>query len=214
MAQTAKQGQLFVISAPSGGGKSSLVRTLLEREKKLRLSISHTTRPRRQGERDGQAYHFISTQEFLDLATRGEFLEHAVVHGNHYGTSRRMVLEESAAGCDVLLELDWQGAAALRRSLPRLTSVFLLPPSPKELLRRLRARGQDSEPVILGRMRDLAEALQQAENYDYRVVNEDFQQCLDILLSIVRAHRAGQRAQVPEDPKLLPHLLREATQYL
>ena len=215
MAKTTPTGtdNLFVISAPSGGGKSSLIRALLEAEPTLRFTISHTTRTRRQGEQDGVEYHFIDCAEFLERVRREEFLEHAVVHGNHYGTSRNVVLEHMDTDRGLLLELDWQGAAALRKHYPQTTSIFILPPSPEELLRRLHSRSQDSEEVILERMHDLETDLRHAADYDYRVVNDDFQHCLETLQRIVRAHRAGGRARVPEAPALLHRLLQEATQY-
>ena len=174
----ARRGRLFVIAAPSGAGKTSLVRALVEREPNLRFSISYTTRQQRPTETDGKDYFFVAKDEFEAMAGRGEFLEHARVFDNHYGTARAQVEAALAAGQDLILEIDWQGAQQIRRALPECRSIFILPPSRAELERRLRGRGTDAEEVIQRRLRDAATDMAHWQEFDYVVINDDFEQAL------------------------------------
>ena len=180
-----RRGRLFVIAAPSGAGKTSLVRALMEREPALRFSISYTTRPQRPTELHGRDYFFVRPDEFERMAAAGEFLEHARVFDNRYGTARRQVEESLAAGQDLILEIDWQGARQVRAALPECISVFILPPSPGELERRLRGRGTDAEEVIARRLRDAASDMTHWSEFDYVVVNDDFDRALADLHAIV-----------------------------
>lgn len=186
-------GTVFVISAPSGAGKTSLVNALLERVSGLELSVSHTTRRAREGEVDGQHYFFVDAEEFQREIDAGNMLEHAEVFGNLYGTSARFVRERTSAGADVVLEIDWQGAALARASLAQLVSVMILPPSRAALERRLRARGKDSDDVIRHRLTKAREEMSQAANFDYVIINDDFEEAAEELAAIVKAERA--RAQ-------------------
>jgi len=188
-------GNLFIVSAPSGAGKSSLVKALLERDPAIRLSISYTTRAPRPGEVDGVHYHFVSQEDFQERLGRGEFLESAEVYGNYYGTSQPWIEAERAAGRDILLEIDWQGAAQVRRLVPDVVSVFILPPSIEELRRRLQGRNSDGEAVIARRMAAAREDISHCLAFDYLVVNDRFDDAVDDLVAIVRAQRLGIRAQ-------------------
>lgn len=195
------RGRLFVIAAPSGAGKTSLVRALMEREPGLRFSISYTTRRQRPTEQHGRDYFFVDREEFERMVAAGEFLEHARVFDNHYGTSRRQVEESLSAGRDLILEIDWQGAAQIRRALPECISIFILPPSRAELERRLRGRGTDSDEVIQRRLRDAASDMTHWREFDHVVINDEFEQALEQLVAIVtgrgqatRADRAGLEA--------------------
>jgi guanylate kinase len=181
-----------VIAAPSGAGKTSLVRALMEREPGLRFSISYTTRRQRPNEVDGRDYFFVTREEFERMARSGEFLEHATVFDNSYGTSRAQVEESLAAGQDLILEIDWQGARQIRRALPECRSVFILPPSRAELERRLRGRGTDTEQVIQRRLRDAAGDMSHWREFEFVVVNDDFEQALTELQAIV--HGQGESA--------------------
>ncbi|WP_109123726.1 guanylate kinase [Dyella sp. C11] len=192
------QCTLFVVAAPSGAGKSTLVNALLEREPSISLSISHTTRPPRPGELYGRHYFFVEREAFEQEIADGIFLEHAEVHGNLYGTSRNTVDTLLAEGCDVLLEIDWQGARQIRKSKPDCVSVFILPPSRAELERRLRGRGSDSPEVIARRLHNSREEIAHAHEFDYIIVNDNFDDALNDLQSIVHAVRgrsplAGER---------------------
>jgi guanylate kinase len=182
-------GNLFIVSAPSGAGKSSLVNALLERDPAIRLSISFTTRAPRPGEVDGEHYHFVSSEAFQERLGRGEFLESAEVYGNYYGTSQPWIEAERATGRDILLEIDWQGAAQVRRLVPDAVSIYILPPSIEELRRRLRGRGGDSEEVIARRMAAAREDISHCLAFDYLVVNDRFDVALGDLLAIARARR-------------------------
>ena len=182
-------GNLYIISAASGAGKSSLVRALVEGDPHLRLSISYTTRPPRPGEEDGVHYHFVTREVFLEMLGQGAFLESAEVYGNYYGTSRPWIEAQLGEGHDVLLEIDWQGAAQIRRILPAAIGIYVLPPSLEELERRLRNRGQDSAEVIARRLASAREDMAHALEYDYLVVNERFDLALADLRAIVRARR-------------------------
>jgi guanylate kinase len=200
-------GRLFIVAAPSGAGKSSLVNALLEREPGVALSISHTTRPPRPGDVDGVQYHFVDRATFETMAANGDFLEHADVFGNCYGTSRGAVEPILAAGRDVLLEIDWQGAAQVRRALPGCVSIFILPPSRAELQRRLRARGTDSKATIEKRLAASREEISHAHEFDCIVVNDDFDEAVARLQGIVHAARAGKPLPGERHQALIAKLL-------
>jgi guanylate kinase len=188
-----RRGRLFVIAAPSGAGKTSLVRALMEREQGLRFSISYTTRKQRPAELHGRDYFFVGPDEFERMASAGEFLEHARVFDHRYGTARRPVEEALGAGQDLILEIDWQGARQVRAALPECVSVFILPPSRAELERRLRGRGTDAEAVVQRRLRDAAADMAHWSEFDYVVVNDDFGQAVADLQAIVSGR--GQAAR-------------------
>ena len=202
-----KRGRLFVITAPSGAGKTSLVHALLEREGGLRLSISHTTRPRRPNERDGREYHFVSVPQFEQLATQHAFLEHAKVFDNFYGTSRDFVEQQLRAGHDVLLEIDWNGAQQVRRALPSCVTVFILPPSRRALAERLAKRATDSAEVIARRLREAAADMSHYREFDYVVINDDFEQAVHDLQRIIAGQGSGLAADRPQLQGLLNELL-------
>lgn len=183
------QGVLFVVAAPSGAGKTSLVKALLQKDPAIRLSVSYTTRPPRPGEADGVDYHFVDVDAFRAMAARGEFLESAEVYGNYYGTSQAWISAEIAAGRDILLEIDWQGAAQVKRHFPEAVTVFILPPSLEALRERLSGRGQDSAEVIERRMAAAREDISHAAEFEYIIVNDDFDQALLDLMAVVRASR-------------------------
>jgi guanylate kinase len=182
-------GNLFVIAAPSGGGKTSLTRALLDRERGIRLSVSYTTRPPRPGERDGADYHFVTEDRFMELKAVGEFLEHAQVHGNWYATSATWLKAEVAAGRDVLLEIDWQGAAQVRKLVPDSVHVFILPPSIESLERRLVNRGQDDSDTIARRVNAAREEMRHCGEFDYVIINQEFASAVEDLAAIVRTAR-------------------------
>ena len=198
---------LFVVAAPSGAGKSTLVNALLEREPTISLSVSHTTRPPRPGEQYGRHYYFTERAEFEREIAEGIFLEHAVVHGNLYGTSRDKVDALLGQGRDVLLEIDWQGAAQIRRSKPDCVSVFILPPSRAELERRLRGRGSDAPEVIERRLANSRGEIAHAHEFDYILVNDRFEDALDELQAIVRAVRLRGPLQCRRHAALIAELL-------
>lgn len=192
--QPPRRGRLFVIAAPSGAGKTSLVRALMEREPALRFSISYTTRPQRPTETHGRDYFFVTGAEFEAMAGRGEFLEHARVFDHRYGTARGQVEASLGAGQDLILEIDWQGAQQIREAMPECVSIFILPPSRAELERRLRSRATDSDEVIRRRLRDAASDMMHWNEFDHVVVNDDFEQALEALLHIVRGSEAARAA--------------------
>ena len=204
-----KRGRLFVITAPSGAGKTSLVNALLQREPGLRLSISHTTRPRRPNERDGREYHFVSVEQFEQLVAQQAFLEHARVFDNYYGTSRAFVEEQLRAGHDVLLEIDWNGAQQVRRALPACVTVFVLPPSRRALAERLAKRATDSPEVIARRLRDAAADMSHYREFDYVVVNDDFEHAVHELRRIIAGEAAELGAERPQLQGLLHELLED-----
>lgn len=204
---TAHCGTLYVISAPSGAGKTSLVGAMLESDARLRVSVSHTTRAPRPGEVDGRNYHFTGRAEFQEMVGQGLFLEHAEVFGNCYGTSQLWVNQELAQDRDVILEIDWQGAQQVRRLRPDCVSIFIAPPSLSELRQRLERRGQDSAEVIEKRMREAAEECSHHGEYDYLVLNDDFDDALADLLAIVRAERVRTASQQIRHPELIAGLL-------
>jgi guanylate kinase len=189
-------GCLYTVVAPSGAGKTSLVNALLEVELQLRLSISTTTRPARPGEVSGREYFFVSRGEFEQRIARGEFLEHAEVYGNLYGTSKRWIDDTRAAGKDVVLEIDWQGARSVRALFPDMTYIYILPPSFEVLRERLVARGKDSAEVVERRLAAAHEDLKHAPEADYVIINEDFSVALADLQAVIRAVRLTTRRQL------------------
>jgi guanylate kinase len=182
-------GTLFVITAPSGAGKSSLIKALLEDEPGLTLSTSYTTRKPRPGERDGREYHFVDERTFLAMQDRGEFLESAEVHGNRYGTAKKTIEGTLERGQDLILEIDWQGAQQVRSLYPECVGIFILPPSLGELERRLRARGQDAEPIIQRRLANAEAEMAHAGEFKYAIINKDFNTARQELARIVRDER-------------------------
>ncbi|MBD3618974.1 MAG: guanylate kinase [Chromatiales bacterium] len=201
------KGTLYVISAPSGAGKTSLVRALVARLDGVAASVSHTTRAMRPGEEDGVHYHFVDRACFLKMVEAGDFLEHAQVFDNYYGTSQQAVEDQLRAGQDVILEIDWQGAEQVRRLMPDCETVFILPPSREELERRLRGRGQDGDEVIARRMRDAVNEMSHYPEFDYLVINEVFEEALDELQAIFVANRQRLARQQAEHEGLLRALL-------
>lgn len=187
--QSGTTGTLYIVSAASGAGKTSLLRALMERDPRLCFSVSHTTRQPRPGERDGRDYHFVDEQGFRRLIDADAFLEHAHVFDRRYGTSWAAVDDDLAAGRDVLVEIDWQGARQIRERLPDCVSVFVLPPSRDVLESRLRGRGQDSDAVIAARMAEAVSEMSHCREYDYLVWNDDFAVALADLEAIIRARR-------------------------
>lgn len=200
-------GRLYIISAPSGGGKTSLVNALLQAVKNLEVSISHTTRPKRSGESDGVNYYFIDEPLFTSLVAQHAFLEHAQVFGNYYGTSRNFIEEKLRLGVDVILEIDWQGAAQVRKLMPHAVSIFILPPSWETLKKRLQQRAQDDENTIKRRLIEAREEISHYSDYDYLVVNDDFAQALADLAAIVNSQRLHINAQKEQQKALLLNLL-------
>ena len=196
------KGLLFVVTAPSGAGKSSLIAKLLADESGLTLSVSCTTRPPRPGERDGREYHFVDLPAFEAMLERGEFLENAEVHGHHYGTSQKVIDEARARGRDLVLEIDWQGAEQVRRLYPESIGIFILPPSMAELARRLRARAQDAEDVIRRRLRNAAEEMSHAAEFKYAIINNNFDDARLDLRAIVRAERLATGRQLERHPEV------------
>lgn len=200
-------GTLYVISAPSGAGKTSLVKALLEQTSGIGVSVSHTTRAMREGEQDGQDYHFIDKEMFVSMVEQGAFLEHAQVFDNFYGTAVANIEQKLNQGEDVILEIDWQGAAQVRKQLPYAVNIFILPPSQAALEERLRGRGQDSDEIIARRMRDAKSETSHYSEYDYLVVNDNFDNALVELKSIVLARRNRYSAQSQCLAPLLKELL-------
>ncbi|EHJ94330.1 guanylate kinase [Vreelandella boliviensis] len=204
------QGTLFIVSAPSGAGKTSLVRELIESLDGIQVSVSHTTRAKREGEVDGVNYHFADVAEFEAMIARGEFFEYAKVFDNYYGTSRQAVEVLLAAGQDVILEIDWQGAQQVRQQMPDAVSIFILPPSRNELERRLASRGTDEHAVIARRMRDAVSEMSHYHEYDYLVVNDDFTTALQELQSLVISRRLSRPVMGERHAALLAALLSQA----
>ena len=201
------RGRLIVIAAPSGAGKTSLVEALLASDPALRLSVSHTTRKRRPTEQQGREYHFVSLAEFERLQAAGEFLEHARVFDNCYGTSRGFVEQQLRAGHDVVLEIDWQGAQQVRRALPQCVSIFILPPSRAALAERLARRATDTAEVIARRLADAAGDMSHYREFDYVVVNDDFARAVEDLKRIVAGTAQDLRSDRPQLAPLLAELL-------
>ena len=200
-------GLVFIISAPSGAGKTSLVAAIRERLGDLELSVSHTTRKPREGEVDGEHYHFVSRSEFEAEIEADSMLEHAVVFGNLYGTSAKFVEQLTRDGADVILEIDWQGAEQARKKLSDQVSIMILPPSLAELENRLRSRGKDSEDVILRRLGSARAEMSQAKNFDYLIVNEDFKSAADELASIITAERTRTARTLQRRDDVVPSLI-------
>jgi len=198
-------GALFIVSAPSGAGKSSLTAKLLEADKDIHMSVSYTTRAPRSGEVDGRDYHFVGKAEFLRMLERGEFLESAEVHGNHYGTSEAWIRAQRAAGRDILLEIDWQGAQQVRRIIADTIGIFVLPPSIAELERRMRARGQDSEEVVRRRLAVAGDEMSHAAEFEYVIINNDFEEARRDLIAIVRASRLAYSRQLERHPEVFKY---------
>jgi guanylate kinase len=192
------KGKLFVIAAPSGAGKTSLVRALLEREPHLRFSISYTTRKMRPTEQHGRDYFFVDHSAFEKMVADGEFLEHAKVFDNYYGTSKPQVQSILDSGEHVILEIDWQGAQQIRKAMPACETIFILPPSRAELERRLRGRGTDNDEVIARRLRDSVSDMTHWNEFDYVVVNDDFERALGDLSRIVAGHGASLKRERPD----------------
>lgn len=202
-----QSGTLLTISAPSGAGKTSLLRALVDAEPSLQVSISHTTRPMRPGEVDGVNYHFCDRPQFDAMLGRAEFLEHAEVFGNLYGTSQRFVEEQLAADCDVVLEIDWQGAQQVKRLLPRTCAIFVLPPSEAALRERLSNRGQDDEATIARRMAAAVSEMSHYVESDYLVINDTFDRALEELRAIVQSQRLRMENQARRHRQQLIDLL-------
>lgn len=200
-------GTLFIIAAASGTGKTSLVKALVADADRLGVSVSHTTRPARPGEIDGVNYHFTSREQFLVEVAAGQFLEHAEVFGNLYGTSRTWVEQQLAKDHDVILEIDWQGAQIVRALMPQALSIFILPPSLKALAERLNGRGTDSNEVIAHRLSEAIADITHYSEFDYLVINDDFPTALADLQAIVRAARQSHRAQADRQAELIKRLL-------
>jgi guanylate kinase len=198
-----KRGKLFILSAPSGAGKTSLAKALVKALPDLAFSISHTTRPPRPGEEDGVDYYFVDEARFQEMIEAGMFLEHACVFDHRYGTSRAAVERLLAAGKDVVLDIDWQGARAIKQQMPQAHTIFILPPSREALTERLAGRGQDSRKVIERRLRAAVSEMRHYREFDYLVVNDDFTAALEDLKAIVRGDSAGPRRPALDMAKLL-----------
>ncbi len=201
------QGQLYVISAPSGAGKTSLIKALREQMPDLGLSVSHTTRPMRPGEVDGQHYHFVSKSTFESMIAEGAFVEHALVFGNYYGTSKAAVGTVLDKGQDLILEIDWQGAEQVRPLFPNAQSIFILPPSREALRERLFARGQDDADVIARRLAEAEREMQAYPNYDFLIINDDFSQALNQLRCLFESARLRTPRQAEKERIRLENLL-------
>ena len=189
-------GLLYVVTAPSGAGKTSLINALLADDRALALSVSYTTRPPRPGEQNGREYHFVDLPRFEAMLERGEFLESAEVHGHRYGTSQKVIDEVRARGRDLVLEIDWQGAEQVRRLYPESIGIFILPPSMAELERRLRARAQDSDEAIRRRLRNAAAEMSHAVEFKYAIINNNFDDARQDLRAVVRAERLATGRQL------------------
>ena len=200
-------GTLYIISAPSGAGKTSLVKALIDAEPQIRVSVSHTTRAMRPGEVNGVNYHFVEREEFVKMIEHGDFLERAEVFGNLYGTSQSHLQQTLDEGHDLILEIDWQGAEQVRQVMPKARSIFILPPSQEALRQRLDNRGQDSDDIIDGRMREAVSEMSHYVDYDYLIINDDFAHALDDLKAIFRANQLQQKRQQQRYGKLLAELL-------
>ncbi|AXV66326.1 MULTISPECIES: guanylate kinase [Pseudoalteromonas] len=206
MAQT--RGNLFILSAPSGAGKSSLISALLNKHSDMKVSVSHTTRSPRPGEENGVHYHFVSVEEFKALIEKNDFFEWAQVFDNYYGTSKQAIETQLAAGIDVFLDIDWQGAQQIRKLVEDVETIFILPPSKEELESRLTNRGQDSSEVIAGRMAKAQSETSHYNEYDYVVVNDDFDTALAEIETIVMAKRLSLKSQAQRHQTLLDNLLK------
>ncbi|WP_353573263.1 guanylate kinase [Candidatus Albibeggiatoa sp. nov. BB20] len=201
------QGHLYIISAPSGTGKTSLVKALLADTENLKVSVSHTTRPSREGEVHGVNYYFVDTAEFEAMLTENTFLEHASVFGNYYGTSKTWVESQLQQGIDIILEIDWQGAEKVRQLMPDAIGIFILPPSKQALSQRLYGRGKDNDEVIQRRLQAAIDEMRHCHEFDYLVVNDDFDHALQELQAIILSHRLKQSVQKNNLSELLQNLL-------
>ncbi|MBF8778557.1 guanylate kinase [Pseudomonas fulva] len=200
-------GTLYIVSAPSGAGKTSLVKALTDADPSIRVSVSHTTRSMRPGEQHGVNYHFVEREAFQALIAEGDFLEHAEVFGNFYGTSRSALQQTLDQGHDLILEIDWQGAQQVRKLMPQARSIFILPPSRQALRQRLDNRGQDSDEIIDGRMREAVSEMAHYHEYDYIIINDEFAVALEDLKAIFRANRLQSKSQQQRYTALLEQLL-------
>ena len=207
MQSNSPQGTLYIFAAPSGAGKTSLVKALLDKSDGIEVSVSHTTRAPREGEVDGVNYHFTDIAAFNVMVNEGAFLEHAQVFDNLYGTARANIEERLAAGVDVILEIDWQGARQVRQQFPDSLGVFILPPSRRALEDRLRGRGQDADEVIARRMRDAESEMSHYAEFDYLVINDDFETALEELKAIITANRLRSPLQASRYGEMLNELL-------
>ncbi len=200
-------GSLFIVAAPSGAGKTSLMSALIAKHDEIKVSVSHTTRPAREGEVNGKDYFFVSQDEFAEMRTQGDFLESATVFDNSYGTSNEAVQKQLEQGFDVILEIDWQGAQQVRKNYPESTGIFIVPPSKSTLEQRLRGRGQDNDEVIARRMRDAESEISHYVEFDYLIVNDDFEVALAEIEAIIIAKRKSMSIQQVEQATLLTELL-------
>lgn len=207
MQSNSPQGTLYIFAAPSGAGKTSLVKALLDKSDGIEVSVSHTTRAPREGEVDGVNYHFTDVTAFNAMVNEGAFLEHAQVFDNLYGTARANIEDRLAAGVDVILEIDWQGARQVRQQFPDSLGVFILPPSRRALEDRLRGRGQDGDEVIARRMRDAESEMSHYAEFDYLVINDDFETALEELKAIITANRLRSPLQASRYGEMLNELL-------
>ena len=207
--KTNNLGRLIIISAPSGAGKTTLVESLCKANPKLMVSVSHTTRPQRDGEMDGIAYHFTNEESFKEMVDNDQFLEHAIVFGNYYGTSKNNIESMLSNGYDVILEIDWQGAKRIRELVPECVSIFILPPSLLALKTRLAGRGKDDSTTIQRRMSDAINEISHFGEYDYSVINDDFAQALSELQDIVAALRENRQIQQENLSQFVADLMAE-----
>jgi guanylate kinase len=196
-------GNLFIVCAPSGAGKTTLVDALLKADSGIRLSVSYTTRQPRAGEVDGREYHFVSQEKFQEMAAAGAFLESALVHGNYYGTSQPWINDQRAAGADILLEIDWQGAAQVRKMMPDAIGIFILPPSFEALVSRLNKRAQDPPDVIARRIAGAREEISHVSEFKYVIINDKFDEAVKDLASVVRARRLLATSQLARHSDLI-----------
>lgn len=202
------KGCLFIITAPSGAGKTSLVRKLLTHDQQLQLSISYTTRSPRPGEQNGKDYHFVTRDVFAQMEKSNDFLESAFVHGNYYGTSRNWLIQQIEKGVDIILEIDWQGAQQVRNAFPESTGIFILPPSLAILEQRLKDRGQDTEAVIKARLQAAKAEMNHFEEFDYVIINDGFEEALNNLIAIVSAQRLRLNHQLQHHADLIKSLIK------
>lgn len=207
MSNNKKHGSLFIIAAPSGGGKTSLVHALLEQDPRLVISVSHTTRQPRPGEVDGKHYHFVSEEQYREMVDAGEFMEHAVVFDHFYGTNRNSVASQLADDRDVILEIDWQGARQVKSAFPDSCGIFIIPPSLEILRKRLTGRGQDSQKIIERRMRDARAEISHWQEFDFLVINDNFDTALQELASIIDDFRQGREHPVNKNYQYLAERL-------